>query len=142
MLVNGGPVEHLLGVVTDDSSIPVPLDSFPRRVPRAQALRKAALKDAKRAATGATALTGAKACKCSNDSCNNTRIIPVSTPAHINSTYKHPPAQGESGAPGATAVARRTEMRDDHIYSITYGHREICGKLDDRDRAVRFDSRI
>ncbi len=158
MVVSGdGPREHVLGVVTaDDSASPVALDSFPRRVPWAQAVRKAALKDARR--NGATALTGAKACKCSNDSCNNTRLIPVSNPAHINSTYKHPPAQGEigrigassssragaadAGAPGATAVARRTEMRDDNIHSTTYGHREICGKFDDRDRGVRFDSRI
>ena len=87
MLVKSAPAEHFLGVVTyDSSSFPVPLDSFPRRIPRAQALRKAALKDSWRAATGATALTGTKACKCNSESCNITRNIPISIPARINST--------------------------------------------------------
>ena len=95
-------------------------------------------------ATGATALTGAKACKCKSESCNITRNIFISTPARINSTYKHPPAQGEigrvgsasirgRGVTGATATAQRTEMRGDDMNMIcTYGHRKICGKMGDQ----------
>ena len=101
------------------------------------------------------ALTGAKACKCNSDSCDTTYNIPIFTPAHINSTYKHPPAQVEIGrvgastradaasarAPGATAAAQRTEMRGDNIYNTMYGHMENCGKMGDRGRVgtvVRF----
>ena len=78
----------------------------------------------------------------------------MSIPAHINSTYKHPPAQGDIvGAGGGVNSAKaattssetqRTEMRADHIHSITYGHRdrENCGTMGDRSQvgiAVRFD---
>ena len=52
-------------------------------------------------------------------------------------------ARADAGVPGATAAAQRTEMRGDDINMIrTYGHREISRKMGDRDRVVRFDSRI
>ena len=142
MLVGSAPREHFLGVVTDDSPVPVPLDSFTRRTPGDQALRKAAAKTARRALTGATALTGAMACKCNSTSCNIMHNTPISAPALIDSTYKHPSAQGEivgagagaGGVNGAKAAAssvvssrertsrstQRTEMRADNMNNDIY----------------------
>ena len=116
------------------------------------------MKDARRAATGSTALTGAKACKCKSEPCNITHHVPISTTTYINSTYKHPPAQGEivgagagGGVNGAKAAATsskmwRSEMRADNIHMIsTYGHKGNCWKMCDRSRVgtvVRSDSII
>ena len=98
MLVGSAAREHFLGVVSDDSSpVPVPLDSFPRRTPGAQVLRKAAANTARRELTGATALTGAVAC-------NMIHNTPISAPALIDSTYKHSPARGEIVGAGAGGV--------------------------------------